>query len=112
MRGLRIIAGNPPEGPVSTRGKTDCQVLEATGAQHVETRLWKSRLTYLARMTAHAGPTLNAVVQATPCLRQQVVDDLSTLHRLTPKLSLLPPPFLTLCLGSCSWSSTLLSGAP
>eukprot|EP00969_Alexandrium_andersonii_P374225 15485716-Alexandrium_andersonii.AAC.1 len=94
MRGLRIITGNPPEGPASTLDKPDTCIMAMLGAQHVETRLWAARLTYLARMTAHGGPILNAVVQSTPLLRQQTVSDLPALHRLSEKLAWLPGPYI------------------
>eukprot|EP00969_Alexandrium_andersonii_P147736 6532064-Alexandrium_andersonii.AAC.1 len=44
MRGLRIIAGSPAQGPRSTHDQTDVQVMSQLGVLHVATRIWKARL--------------------------------------------------------------------
>eukprot|EP00969_Alexandrium_andersonii_P086959 3835864-Alexandrium_andersonii.AAC.1 len=92
MRGLRVIAGTPLEGPRSTHDRTDVQVCQQLSAMHVRTRVWRARLMYLPRLIKHGGPVLNALVQATPVLRQQVLQDLAALRRCSTKLAALPPP--------------------
>eukprot|EP00969_Alexandrium_andersonii_P083368 3677861-Alexandrium_andersonii.AAC.1 len=71
MRGLRIIAGNPKEGPRSTHDRSDVAIMQQLGVHHVATRIWKARLRYLQRMVQHGGAVLNAIIQATPILREQ-----------------------------------------
>eukprot|EP00969_Alexandrium_andersonii_P142728 6309776-Alexandrium_andersonii.AAC.1 len=56
--------------------------------------MWKARLRYLPSMVESAGPVLNALVQATPCLRDQIAQDLADLRRHSTKLDALPEPAL------------------